>query len=174
MKDEKAVEQAFKYADAAGMSVIVGVPVPEVLPKVDKILNDYPDICVAIHNHGPGDKVYPTPQVAYERIKGLNERLGLCIDIGHVKRYGECPVEAIKACADRVFDIHLKDVTKAAKDGHCCEAGRGVIDLPAVLKALIEINFSRVASFEYEKDADDPLPGLAESVGYVRGILATM
>ena len=174
MKDEKAVEEAFKYADAAGMSVIVGVPVPEVLPKVDKILNDYPNICVAIHNHGPGDKVYPTPEVAYEKIKGLNKRLGLCIDVGHVVRYGECPVKSIKTCADRIFDVHLKDVSKAAKDGHCCEAGRGVIDLPAVLKALIEINFDRVASFEYEKDADDPLPGLAESVGYVRGILATM
>ena len=24
---------------------------------------------------------------------------------------------------------------------------------------------------EYEKDGDDPLPGLAESVGYVRGVM---
>ena len=123
---------------------------------------------------GPGDKVYPTPEVAYEKIKGLNKRLGLCIDVGHVARYGEDPVKAIKSCADRIFDMHLKDVSKAAADGHCCEAGRGVIDLPAVMKALIEIEFDGVASFEYEKDADDPLPGLAESVGYVRGILATL
>lgn len=174
MKDEKAAEQAFRYADLAGMSVIVGVPVPAVLPKVDKLLEEYPNKYVAIHNHGPGDKVYPTPEVAYDKIKDLNKRLGLCIDVGHVVRYGEDPVKAIKSCADRVFDMHLKDVSKAAADGHCCEAGRGVIDLPAVMKALIEIEFDGVASFEYEKDASDPLPGLAESVGYVRGILATL
>ena len=174
MKNEAEVEQAFRYADLAGMSVIVGVPYPEVLAKVDAILGDYPNIRVAIHNHGPGDKIYPTPEVAYEKIKGLNERLGLCVDIGHVTRYGEDPVRSIKTCAERVFDVHLKDVTKAAADGGESEVGRGVIDLPAVLTALIEIGFGGIASFEYEKDPDDPLPGLAESVGYVRGVLAML
>jgi len=31
--------------------------------------------------------------------------------------------------------------------------------------------YSHVVSFEYEKDGNDPLAGVAESVGYVRGVL---
>ena len=38
--------------------------------------------------------------------------------------------------------------------------------------ALKKINYKYTASFEFEKDKNDLLPGLAESVGYVRGILA--
>ena len=108
----------------------------------------------------------------YQRIKDLDKRVGLCVDIGHVVRYGKDPVHAVKTCADRVLDVHLKDVTKATAKGTACPGGRGVIDLPAVLNALIEVGFNGVASFEYEQNADDPLPGLAESVGYIRGILA--
>ncbi len=49
--------------------------------------------------------------------------------------------------------------------------GGGVIDIPGFLKMLIKEKYSKVLSFEYEKDGNDPLPGLAESVGYVRGVL---
>jgi sugar phosphate isomerase/epimerase len=46
-----------------------------------------------------------------------------------------------------------------------------VIDLPAMIRTLIDIGYSGYAAFEYEEHPDDPLPGLAESVGYVRGVL---
>ncbi len=82
MKNEPDVHRAFDYAKAAGMKVIIGVPAPELLPLVNKKVKQY-DIKVAIHNHGPGDKIYPTPASAYERIKGLDKRIGLCNDIGH-------------------------------------------------------------------------------------------
>jgi len=170
MKSKEQVEQAFRYAKLAGMNTIIGVPMPDVLPLVEEKVKQY-DIRVAIHNHGPGDKTYPLPQTAYERIDKLDKRIGLCIDIGHVVRYGHDPVEAIKTCRDRVLDLHLKDVDQATAKGRACVAGHGVIDLPAVLRALIEIDFDRHASFEYEQHADDPLPGLAESVGYIRGLL---
>ena len=34
------------------------------------------------------------------------------------------------------------------------------------------MGYRGTAAFEYEKDGRDPLAGLAESVGYVRGVLA--
>lgn len=173
MGSKEQVDQAFNYAKLAGMNTIVGVPMPDVLPLVEEKVKEY-DIQVAIHNHGPGDKTYPLPQTAYERIKNLDKRIGLCIDIGHVIRYERDPVEAIKTCQDRVLDIHLKDVDQATAKGKACVAGHGVIDLPAVLKTLIEIGFDRHASFEYEQHPDDPMPGLAESVGYIRGLLRMM
>jgi sugar phosphate isomerase/epimerase len=173
MKTAEEVDRAFDYAKAAGMKTIVGVPAPDLLPDVEKKVKEY-DIQVAIHNHGPGDKIYPTPQAAYEKIQGLDRRIGLCVDIGHTVRYGEDAVETTRKCADRILDVHLKDVTAASREGHACPAGRGVIDLVGFLKALIQIGFAGVASFEYEADPSDPLPGLAESVGYTRGILAVI
>jgi sugar phosphate isomerase/epimerase len=72
---------------------------------------------------------------------------------------------------DRVHDIHIKDVDKAEASGQTLEIGHGVIDIPGFLQMLLDENYSQVVSFEYEKDGKDPLDGLAESVGYVRGIL---
>jgi sugar phosphate isomerase/epimerase len=61
-----------------------------------------------------------------------------------------------------------------AAAGKTVEIGRGVVDIPAVLSALLAVGYSGIVAFEYEKDADDPLAGLAESVGYVRGVLAAI
>ncbi len=36
---------------------------------------------------------------------------------------------------------------------------------------LLKKKYAKVVSFEFEKDGKDPLAGLAESVGYVRGVL---
>jgi sugar phosphate isomerase/epimerase len=173
MRDEQQVRQAFDYARTAGMRVIIGVPQYELLPLVDELVKEY-DIKVAIHNHGPGDKVYPLPSSVYEKIKDLDKRIGLCNDIGHTIRAGMDPVASILKYADRLIDVHIKDVSAANEKGGAVEMGRGVIDIPSVMWALIQIGFAGIASFEYEKDADDPVPGLAESVGYARGVLASI
>lgn len=173
MREEAQVRHAFDYAKAAGMKVIVGVPVPETLPLVDALVKQY-DIRVAIHNHGPNDKFYPVPATAYEKIKDLDKRIGLCDDIGHTMRAGVDPCESAEKFADRLLDVHMKDVSAAEAKGGAVEVGRGVIDIPKYIRTLVRIKYSGVLSFEYEKDADDPLPGLAESVGYVRGVMAAV
>ncbi len=173
MKSEAEVHRAFDYAKAAGMKVIIGVPKHELLTLVNKKVQEY-DIRVAIHNHGPGDKNYPSPASAYERIKGLDKRIGLCNDIGHTKRLGINPSESAEKYADRLLDVHIKDVSAATAKGRGVEVGRGVIDIPRFLRTLIKIKYVGIVSFEYEKDADDPLVGLAESVGYVKGVMAAI
>ena len=166
------VERAFAYAKAGGMDVIIGVPNHELLPLTEKKAKET-GIKLAIHNHGPGDPHYSTPASAYEKIKNMDPRLGLCLDIGHCQRAGVDPSAAAEACASRLLDVHLKDVSAASKEGGFVEVGRGVIDVPNFLRTLVKLNFRGTASFEYEKDEKDPLAGLAESVGYVKGILAT-
>ncbi len=173
MNKPQEVGRAFEYAKTAGLKVIIGVPQHELLKLVDKKVAEY-DIKVAIHNHGPGDELYPTPESIYERVKDLDERIGLCIDIGHTQRSGVDPSEAAEKYADRLHDVHIKDVDKAAAEGKTIEIGRGVIDIPKFLRTLIKINYTGVAAFEYEKDPNDPLAGLAESVGYVKGMLAVL
>ena len=173
MKNEDEVRQAFAYAQAAGMRTIIGVPAHDLLPLVDRMVKQY-DIKVAIHNHGPGDEVYPIPAAAYERVKNLDPRIGLCNDIGHTCRAGVDPATSAKKYADRLHDVHIKDVSAAVRQGHTVEVGRGVIDIPKFLRTLVKIKYAGIVSFEYEKDENDPLPGLAESVGYVRGVLASI
>ncbi|MCS7237362.1 MAG: sugar phosphate isomerase/epimerase [Thermoguttaceae bacterium] len=167
------VEQAFSYAKKAGMQLIIGVPHPEVLDLVEKKIQET-GVGVAIHNHGPEDRLYPTPYEAYEKVRNRDKRFGLCIDVGHTIRAGVNPAKAARELADRLLDVHVKDVSEAAPKGRTVEIGRGVIDIPEFLTALLEINFSGVVSFEHEKDPDQPLVGLAESVGYVKGVLATL
>jgi len=173
MKNETQVNQAFDYARAAGMKVIIGVPEPDLLPLVEKKVCEY-DIKVAIHNHGPTDKVYPTPASAYEKIKDLDKRIGLCDDIGHTQRAGVDPSVSVEKFADRLLDVHIKDVNVASAKGQGVEVGRGVIDIPRFLGTLLKIKYAGVVSFEYEKDENDPMAGLAESVGYVKGALAAI
>jgi sugar phosphate isomerase/epimerase len=143
------------------------------LPYVDQKVKEY-DIKVAIHNHGPGDKNYPSPESIIEKIKHLDKRIGLCMDIGHTMRMGEEPAAEAKKYFDRLLDVHMKDVDKPVKDGKTVVVGRGVIDIPAFLKVLAQKQYQGVVSFEYEADGKDPLPGLEQSVGYVRGVLAVI
>ena len=173
MREPAHVDQAFEYAKAGGMRIIVAMPSTNLLPLINKKVQQY-DICLAIHNHGPTDNYFPTPEVAYEKIRHLDPRVGLCIDIGHTVRSGVNPSQSARKCADRLLDVHIKDVSAASVEGQCVEAGHGVIDLPEFLRTLVDIRYSGVVSFEHEKDPDRPLLGLAESVGYVRGILATI
>jgi inosose dehydratase len=172
MKNEREVAQALEYATAAGMQTITAAPVPEVLPVLEEHVKKH-DIVVAIHNHGPGDRHFPTPQSVYDAVKSLDHRIGLCIDIGHTVRVGADLLGSVRACGDRLFDLHIKDVTAATPQGKGTPVGRGIIDFPGLVRALIEVKFKGVAAFEYEEQPDDPLPGLAESVGYLKGVLTT-
>ena len=173
MKNEAQINQAFDYAKAAGMKVIIAAPSQDMLPLIDNKVRQY-DIKVAIHNHGPGDKYFPTPAVALKHIRNLDKRIGMCHDIGHTKRYGDDPIAETELCGDRLHDVHIKDVSAADKSGKGIEIGRGVINIPRFIRTLVRIKYDGIVSFEYEKDADDPLAGLAESVGYVRGVMAAV
>jgi inosose dehydratase len=173
MRSEAEVNRAFDYAKAAGMRMIIGVPNHDLLELVNKKVQQY-DIGVAVHNHGPTDKVYPTPESAYEKIKNLDKRIGLCIDIGHTQRSGIDPSEPAAKYVDRLLDVHVKDVSQASAAGNTVEIGRGVIDIPKFMRTLIKINYRGIVALEYEKDAKDPLAGAAESIGYLQGVLSVI
>jgi len=169
MKSKDEVDHAFEYAKNAGVSLIVGVPEHDQIDYVEQKVKSY-NIKLAIHNHGPEDKMYPNPQVAYDLIKNKDARLGLCLDIGHAQRAGVDPAKAVLKYDKRILDLHIKDVTKAVNDGKAIEAGRGIIDFPALVKALRKIKYPGHCGIEFEKDMKDPLPGIAESLGYFKGV----
>jgi sugar phosphate isomerase/epimerase len=171
--DAADVRRAFEYARDAGLPTIVCSPHPDSMPILDAMVKEF-DIRLAIHNHGPEDRRFPSPYDVWKAVERYDRRIGLCIDVGHTARAGVDPAAAIRRCRERLYDLHLKDIDSTAPEGRTLEAGRGVLDLPAILGALLEVGYPHLVSFEYEKDEDDPLPGLAESVGYVKGLLRGM
>ena len=170
---EADVRARFEYCKDAGMPVMVGTMAPEALDLVEKVAKDY-EIRLAIHNHGPTDKHFPSPHDVFAAIKDRDARLGLCMDIGHTVRIGVDPAEAAIKCASRLYDLHLKDETLAKPAGKPTEVGRGVIDIVGLFKALLQIKYSYHAGLEYEAKEANPQPGVLESVGYMRGVLATL
>lgn len=171
MKTPESVEQAFSYAKIAGVDLIVGAPNYELLPLVEKKVKET-GIRIAIHNHGPDNPLYPNATDIWDHVKSLDPRMGICIDIGHTTRDGADPSTDIVKYRERIFDIHIKDVDKPTKEGKTIEMGRGIIDIPKVVSTLRETGYSGKCSLEFEKDMNDPLAGIAESIGYFRGVMA--
>lgn len=173
MKTEEEVRKGFAYARRAGIKILVGVPDARLLGLAEQMVKQT-GIALAIHNHGPGDERYPGPESAYTLMKGMDKRMGLCLDMGHTMRLGLDPAAEAERFFDRLLDVHLKDVSSADAKGRTIEIGRGVIDIPRFLAAMNRLQYAGTLHFEFEKDEKDPLPGLAESVGYVRGVLAAL
>jgi sugar phosphate isomerase/epimerase len=168
--DEKDIRRAFEYARDCGMPAIVCSPHPDSMPLLDKMVKEY-NIKLAIHNHGPEDKRFPSPYDVLKAVSKYDSRIGLCIDVGHTARAKVNPAEAIVKCKDRLYDLHFKDITTTEPNGKTIEAGRGVLDLTSIVKALKKIKYPHLVSIEYEEQENDPLPSVAETVGYLHGLL---
>lgn len=175
IKNEAMARQAFEYARDIGVPTIVCAPDPSTLPMLDNMVKEF-DIKLAIHNHGPEAPHFKSPTEVWEAIQSVDPRIGLCIDVGHTFRAGEDPAAAMRKYKTRLYDCHFKDVSdphgKSAKVE--VEVGRGVMNIPAMLSALREINYAGHLGFEHEKTPEDPIPGVAESVGYTKGVLRMM
>ncbi|NLO03273.1 MAG: sugar phosphate isomerase/epimerase [Bacteroidales bacterium] len=172
MKTEAEIDKAFEYAKRVGVKLIVGVPTYELLPYVDKKVKEY-GFNYAIHLHGPDIELFPDAADVWNNVKDLDPRIGMCLDIGHDTRNGKDPVKDLKKYRSRVFDVHIKDVTGNTKLGYSVEIGRGIIDIPAFVKMLRKVDYKGVCSLEHEKNMNDPFMGIAESIGYFRGVIAS-
>jgi len=173
MRNEEQVHKGFEYAKLTGIKMMVGVPDPPFLALAEQKVKEL-DIRLAIHNHGPDNNSYPSPESAYSLIQKMDKRMGLCIDVGHTQRLGLDPAAECEKYFDRLFDVHMKDVSGSDKAGQTVECGAGMIDIPKLLRTLAKLGYKGTLHFEHEKDGKDPFPGLAESVGFVRGVMKTI
>jgi len=169
--DEADIRRAFEFARDIGVPTMVCAPPPDAVPLLDKFVKEF-DIKLAIHNHGPEDKQFPSPYDVMKAVEKFDKRIGLCIDVGHTARAGVDPAEAILKCSERLYDVHMKDISAMGNRNTPIESGRGILNSKAILTSLMKIKFQGLVGFEFEKDSKDPTPGLAESVGYIKGLLA--
>ncbi len=174
-KDEDDdIRSKFEYAKRAGIKVIVaGDPLPAALPRIEKFVKEY-DIRFAIHNHGPEDKIFPSPLDVLKAVQSMDPRMGCCIDVGHCARAGTDVVEAIHAVGPRLFNMHMKDLTDLSVKESQVAVGQGKMPVREIFEALIKINYPGWVDLEYEVHGDDPMPGVTESFSYMRGVLSGM
>jgi len=169
--DEKDIRGKFEYAKRAGIDVIVaGDPTPESLKWIERFVKEY-DIKIAIHNHGPEDKFFPSPFDVLKAIKDLDLRIGFCIDVGHAVRANANVIEAIHATGPRLYDMHVKDLSDYTSRENQVAVGQGVIPFREIFQALAEIKYPGYVDLEYEINGDNPMPGVIESFAYMRGVL---
>jgi sugar phosphate isomerase/epimerase len=172
--DEQDIRSKFEYCKRAGIGVIVaGDPTPESLKWIERFVKEY-DIRIAIHNHGPEDKFFPSPFDVLKVVKDMDPRIGLCIDVGHAARANANLVEAIHATGSRLYDMHVKDLTSFSSKESQVPVGEGILPFREMFQTLIEINYQGFVDLEYEIHADDPMPGVIESFAYMRGVLDGM
>ena len=172
--DDADIRGKFEYAKRAGIKVIVaGDPAPAMLPRIEKFVKEY-DIKLAIHNHGPEDKIWHSPLDVLAAVQGMDPRMGCCIDVGHTMRAGTDVVAAIKAVGPRLFDIHMKDLAKADSKESQVAVGAGIMPVRAIFQQLMDQKYMGNVDLEYEIFGDNPMPGVIESFGYMHGVLAGM
>ena len=186
MDTQEKAKVAFDFAARLGARTIVGVPFVRkdvggksvrfenraLAEKVAALCAEY-GMRFAIHNHGPdAPEMFPDSAAMYAMVKDLGDRMGFCLDIGHELRFGSDPAAAIRKYPERIFDIHMKNVTSADKAGKAACFSRGKVDLADVLLALCEIGFDGVCAIEWERGGTlkADFAELAESVGYFRGL----
>jgi sugar phosphate isomerase/epimerase len=174
-KDEDAdIRAKFEYCKRAGIGVIVaGDPTPETLPRLEKFVREY-DIRIAIHNHGPEDKLWPSPLDILKSLKGTDPRIGCCNDEGHTVRAGTDVVQAIHEVGPRLFNVHMKDLSDFTKKESQVAVGEGLMPMREIFTALDSIGYKGFVDLEYEIHGDDPMPGAIASIAYMRGVLAGM
>ena len=192
-KSNEEVRKYFEFAKRFGAKTIVGVPYDPTdakdswgkrrgsrkqLEYIDKLVKEF-DIKYAIHNHGPGSpEMYPDVAYGWNMIKDLDKRIGFCLDVGWEFACGRDPAKTIREHGDRIYDIHLKNfalnlpcVNKKGRRGFTTvPMPRGAMDYMKIFKALADVGYAGVCSFEYERDFENNYGGLAESVGYARGV----
>jgi len=169
--DDADVRKYFEYAKTCGMPLMVIAPTHQTLPRIEKFVKEY-NIKAAIHNHGPEDKHFPSPEVALKAVAGMDPRMGVCMDVGHTARTGTDPVESIRNAGRRLLDVHIKDLRNLKEKGGQVPVGDGAMPVVAIFQQLIKMKYQGYVNLEYEIDADNPLLGMSKSFSYMRGVLA--
>lgn len=170
--DAAANRKVFEFAKAAGIPTISADPAPEAFASLDELVKEF-DIRIAIHNHGPKHRYNKVIDVL-RAIEGHDPRIGACADLGHYIRSAEKPVEVIRLLKGRLYGIHLKDFQDQQDVTKGVILGKGHLDVPAVMAALVQTGFPKdgALSLEYEENPQNPLDDIRQCYAVAKDAMA--
>ncbi len=168
-KDHDKNRKLFEYGKALGVAYLSADPTTDAFESLDKLTDEY-GIAIGIHPHGPGAKWQTIDQIA-GAIKGHNEKIGICLDTGHLLRSRQDPVQAVDVFGKRIYGVHLKDV-KDAKTFTIL--GEGDLRLADLLQGLARLNYSYGLALEYEESENDPMADIRKCLQATRDAVKTI
>jgi sugar phosphate isomerase/epimerase len=166
----------FEFGKALGVKAFSADPAPDSFDSLDKLCDEY-KIAIGIHPHGPGGggKLHRwySAEVILKAVKDHHELIGACLDTGHLIRAAQLgekldPAEQVRVMGARNFGMHLKDHDNKRRTDVVFGRDGGVLDVPAVLRALREVKFKGHISIEYEARPEDPSKDVAACVEVFR------
>lgn len=165
--------KCFEFGKALGIKMFSADPEPDSFDSLDKLCEEY-KIAIGIHPHGPqGRRLHRwySAEVIRKAVKDHNPLIGSCLDTGHLIRAAQLgkkldSADEIRIMGNRNFGLHLKDHDNERQEDVIF--GKGVLDVPSVLKALREVKFTGMISIEYEAHPKDPVPDVRACVGVVK------
>ncbi len=168
-KDHDKNRKLFEYGKALGVAYLSADPTTDAFDSLDKLTDEY-GIAIGIHPHGPEAKWQTIDQIA-GAIKGHNEKIGICLDTGHLLRSRQDPVQAVDVFGKRIYGVHLKDV-KDAKTFTIL--GEGDLRLADLLQGLARLNYSYGLALEYEESENDPMADIRKCLQATRDAVKTI
>ena len=169
--NEKSAKVVFEFAKKMGIQTIVTEPSYDDYSIIEKMVKKY-DVQVAIHNH-PYPSKYAYPQTVLDHIKGLDERIGACADIGHWLRTGVDAIEGLKLLEGRILAIHLEDLDAfGSKKANTVPFGEGKANVHDVLAELTRQNYFGILATELEQEQIvlNPMPTVEKGKKYIDSI----
>lgn len=166
-RNHDANRRLFEFGRALGIRTFSADPDPDSFDSLDRLVEEF-NISIAIHPHGPqGQRLHRwySAEVILEAVRNHHRLIGTCLDTGHLIRSAQAPfnrrldpAQQIRVMGARNFGLHLKDHDNQRRED--VVFGRGVLDVPSILRALREVNFRGYISIEYEAHPDNPSPDI--------------
>lgn len=164
----------FEMAKFLGCKLIIVEPKnePAVWDSLESLVKEY-DIKLAIHNHGHSS-VYGTPEKVWSVLKDRDQRIGVCVDIGHISGAGFDVAQAFVDYKGRVYDLHLKDKKVEKADGKDVildvEVGTGIANYKGLFAELRKANWQGVMAIETDNQsfANEPTAFVTAAQKFVK------
>lgn len=88
-------------------------------------------------------------------LEGVPRQIGVLLDIIHPWDVGETIEETWKLVGDRIYHVHLKDITDTVPGGRVyCALGNGLLGVEEKVQYLLEQGYNGFFSLEWERSAE--------------------
>ena len=165
--DDKSCRELYDFGKKMGVETIVSEPEADRLELAEKYCREY-NIRLAIHNHGKDlSPDYWNPENLMKMIANRSPLIGVCGDLGYWIRSGVDPGEAIDAAGQRLFVMHVHDISTDTKKGHDVPWGDGIADLDRIFSKLYaEGHRNLFINLEYAHNFGKSIPEIQKSISY--------
>ncbi|MEO7394966.1 MAG: sugar phosphate isomerase/epimerase [Chitinophagaceae bacterium] len=164
------LEKFFEFAKYMDIPFITAEPEWKDLDEFNRLAKKY-KVKVALHCHPKPTSHYWHPDSTLKAMQG-RKKIGAWPDIGHWARNGVNIQSGLKKLESKIWGMHFKDVKEF--DNVKTEDtlfGKGVCNLPAVLKELKRLKFKGVISMEYEANEDNNMEDMKKNMDFYRSTI---